>query len=102
MSAAQTRLLVAACREAGALSFVNDRVDVALAADADGAHVGQVHCVSRGQGLGVVGLLAAAATLTAHAPGVPQTAADVLQVCAQNLPSCSLSWVSKALREAGS
>jgi Thiamine monophosphate synthase len=35
---------VAACREAGALSFVNDRVDVALAADADGAHVGQVRC----------------------------------------------------------
>lgn len=33
---------MAACREAGALSFVNDRVDVALAADADGAHVGQV------------------------------------------------------------
>jgi thiamine monophosphate synthase len=38
----QARLLVAACREAGALSFINDRVDVALAADADGAHVGQV------------------------------------------------------------
>lgn len=28
------------CREAGALLIVNDRVDIALAADADGVHVG--------------------------------------------------------------
>ena len=32
--------LRSATREAGALLFVNDRVDVALAIDADGAHVG--------------------------------------------------------------
>src|SRR5437016_10383995 len=29
------------CREAGALLIVNDRVDLALAVEADGAHVGQ-------------------------------------------------------------
>ncbi|HWM79752.1 MAG TPA: thiamine phosphate synthase, partial [Methylomirabilota bacterium] len=29
------------CREAGALFIVNDRVDLALAVEADGAHVGQ-------------------------------------------------------------
>jgi thiamine-phosphate pyrophosphorylase len=29
------------CRRAGVISIVNDRVDVALAAEADGAHVGQ-------------------------------------------------------------
>src|ERR687893_1740048 len=28
------------CRAAGALFFVNDRVDIAVAADADGVHVG--------------------------------------------------------------
>lgn len=33
--------LLAETRRAGALLFVNDRVDVALAAGADGAHVGQ-------------------------------------------------------------
>jgi hydroxymethylpyrimidine kinase / phosphomethylpyrimidine kinase / thiamine-phosphate diphosphorylase len=32
--------LVAICREAGALLIVNDRVDVVLAADADGVHLG--------------------------------------------------------------
>ena len=35
------RALLAETRRAGALLFVNDRVDVALAAGADGAHVGQ-------------------------------------------------------------
>lgn len=35
------RAVLAETRAAGALLFVNDRVDVALAAGADGAHVGQ-------------------------------------------------------------
>ncbi|HEU4454601.1 MAG TPA: thiamine phosphate synthase [Longimicrobium sp.] len=35
------RALMAETRAAGALLFVNDRVDVALAAGADGAHVGE-------------------------------------------------------------
>ena len=35
------RALLAETRAAGALLFVNDRVDVAVAAGADGAHVGQ-------------------------------------------------------------
>jgi thiamine-phosphate pyrophosphorylase len=34
------RLVVSMCREAGALCIVNDRVDLALAAAADGVHVG--------------------------------------------------------------
>jgi thiamine-phosphate pyrophosphorylase len=34
------RAVVAACREAGALCLVNDRVDLALLAGADGVHVG--------------------------------------------------------------
>jgi thiamine-phosphate pyrophosphorylase len=38
---ALARALLAETRAAGALLFVNDRVDVALAAGADGAHVGQ-------------------------------------------------------------
>ncbi len=37
----QARELVAACKEAGGVSVINDRVDVALAAGADGVHVGQ-------------------------------------------------------------
>jgi thiamine-phosphate pyrophosphorylase len=35
-----TRAIGAAARDAGALLIVNDRLDVALAADADGAHLG--------------------------------------------------------------
>ena len=37
----QARALVAALRPHGVPVIVNDRIDVALAADADGAHVGQ-------------------------------------------------------------
>jgi thiamine-phosphate pyrophosphorylase len=40
-TAALARALLAETRAAGALLFVNDRVDVALAVGADGAHVGQ-------------------------------------------------------------
>jgi thiamine-phosphate diphosphorylase len=39
--AALARTLLADTRAAGALLFINDRVDVALATGADGAHVGQ-------------------------------------------------------------
>lgn len=39
--AALARALLVETRAAGALLFVNDRVDVAIAAGADGAHVGQ-------------------------------------------------------------
>lgn len=35
------REMAALCREAGAVFIVNDRVDVALAAEADGVHLGQ-------------------------------------------------------------
>ena len=38
---AVARRLVQQCRAAGALFIVNDRVDLALACDADGLHVGQ-------------------------------------------------------------
>ncbi|NOK00631.1 MULTISPECIES: thiamine phosphate synthase [Myxococcus] len=37
---AATRQVVALCRREGALCLVNDRVDLALLADADGVHVG--------------------------------------------------------------
>ena len=37
----QARAIQARCRARGAVFIVNDRVDLALAADADGAHVGQ-------------------------------------------------------------
>lgn len=37
----QARQIQALCRRQGALFIVNDRVDLALAIDADGAHVGQ-------------------------------------------------------------
>ena len=41
VTAAVARTLLAETRAAGALLFINDRVDVALAVGADGAHVGQ-------------------------------------------------------------
>lgn len=37
----QARAILSLCRSGGAVFIVNDRVDLALAADADGAHVGQ-------------------------------------------------------------
>jgi thiamine-phosphate pyrophosphorylase len=37
----QARAIRALCRSRGAIFIVNDRLDVALAADADGVHVGQ-------------------------------------------------------------
>ncbi|MCI6054930.1 thiamine phosphate synthase [Dysosmobacter sp.] len=37
----EAKRFVALCREKGALSVINDDVDIALAADADGVHVGQ-------------------------------------------------------------
>jgi thiamine-phosphate pyrophosphorylase len=37
----QARVIQSLCRSRGAVFIVNDRVDLALAADADGAHVGQ-------------------------------------------------------------
>lgn len=37
----QAREIRALCRQLGALFIVNDRIDLALAANADGAHVGQ-------------------------------------------------------------
>ncbi len=37
----RSRWLADACREAGALSIVNDRIDVAVLSGADGVHVGQ-------------------------------------------------------------
>ncbi len=38
---AEARRFAALCRELGAVSIINDRVDIALAAGADGVHVGQ-------------------------------------------------------------
>ena len=38
---AQARAVQALCRSSGALFIVNDRLDLALASDADGVHVGQ-------------------------------------------------------------
>lgn len=38
---ALARRFTALCREKGAISIINDRADIAVAADADGAHVGQ-------------------------------------------------------------
>jgi len=37
----QARTVAALCRSHGAIFIVNDRIDLALAAEADGAHVGQ-------------------------------------------------------------
>lgn len=37
----KAKRFVALCREKGAVSIINDDVDIALAADADGVHVGQ-------------------------------------------------------------
>ena len=42
------RRLARRCREVGALFIVNDRADLALAAGADGLHVGQDDLPARG------------------------------------------------------
>ncbi len=41
MLLSRARMLARACREAGAIFIVNDRLDVAILADADGCHLGQ-------------------------------------------------------------
>ena len=38
---ARARVLVNACRKAGALAIINDRIDIALLSGADGVHLGQ-------------------------------------------------------------
>ena len=43
----RARELVALCRAHGVLSIINDRADIALAADADGVHVGQTDLPAR-------------------------------------------------------
>ena len=72
------RPTVAACREAGVLCLVDDHLDLALAAGADGVHLGALdlpiadaRAVLDGRGGGIVGATAttAAAARTAEADG---------------------------------
>ena len=43
----RAREFVALCRKRGVISIINDRADIALAADADGVHVGQTDLPAR-------------------------------------------------------
>lgn len=68
----QARAIQARCRAHGAFFIVNDRVDLALAADADGAHVGQedLPAVSARLLLGPARLLG----VSTHDPGQAEAA----------------------------
>ena len=74
------RALLALTRAAGALLIVNDRVDVALAIDADGAHVGQDDLNARDARrlLGPGKLLGVSAATTAEATQAERDGADYI------------------------
>ena len=68
------RRLARRCREAGALFIVNDRADLALAAEADGLHVGQDDLPARrARGLLRPGMILGVST---HDPEQARRAAD--------------------------
>lgn len=74
--------LVAHCRPRGVVVLVNDRVDVALAADADGAHIGQddLPVATARATLGPRRLLGVSAKTTAQAAAAADAGADYLGV----------------------
>jgi thiamine-phosphate pyrophosphorylase len=76
----QARAIQALCRSRGALFIVNDRVDLALAADADGAHVGQedVPAASARRLLGPRRLLGVSTHNLAQAEAAGQVGADYI------------------------
>ena len=76
----QARAIQALCRSQGAVFIVNDRVDLALAADADGAHVGQedLPAASARRLLGPRRLLGVSTHSLAQAEAAQQVGADYI------------------------
>ena len=76
----QARAIQALCRSRGALFIVNDRVDLALAADADGAHVGQedLPAASARRLLGARRLMGVSTHNLAQAQAARQAGADYI------------------------
>ena len=76
----QARSIRALCRSRGALFIVNDRVDLALATDADGAHVGQedLPAASARRLLGPRRLLGVSTHSLAQAEAARQAGADYI------------------------
>jgi thiamine-phosphate pyrophosphorylase len=76
----QARAVRELCRSRGALFIVNDRVDLALAADADGAHVGQedLPAASARRLLGPRRLLGVSTHSLAQAEAARQAGADYI------------------------
>jgi len=76
----EARAIQTLCRSRGALFIINDRVDLALAADADGAHVGQedVPAASARRLLGPRRLLGVSTHNLAQAEAAGQVGADYI------------------------
>lgn len=75
------RELAAACREAGVLFVVNDRVDVAASSGADGVHLGQDDDVDGARGrLGPEGVLGVSVGDVEEARAAEEAGADYLGV----------------------
>ncbi|MGZ4132996.1 MAG: thiamine phosphate synthase [Actinomycetota bacterium] len=80
--------LVTACREAGVLSIVNDRPGVAVAARADGAHVGQTDDVEGARAtLGVDRILGISVATPEQARRAAALGADYLGVTVWSTPT---------------
>lgn len=78
----EAKRFVALCREKGALSIINDDVDIALAADADGVHVGQED-LAAGRAREVLGpekIIGVSAHSVAEAQAAQAAGADYLGV----------------------
>jgi thiamine-phosphate pyrophosphorylase len=76
----QAQAIQALCRARGAVFIVNDRVDLALAADADGAHVGQedLPAASARRLLGPRRLMGVSTHSLAQAEAAQQVGADYI------------------------
>jgi len=76
----QAQAIQALCRARGAVFIVNDRVDLALAADADGAHVGQedLPAASARRLLGPGRLMGVSTHSLAQAEAAQQVGADYI------------------------
>ena len=99
------------CRDHGALFIVNDRVDVALALDADGVHVGQddMSCVDARRLVGPGKIVGVSATTLPEALRAARDGADYLGVGPiyytgtkpDAAPATGIALVEAAKRETG-
>jgi thiamine-phosphate diphosphorylase len=82
------REVASTCRDAGVLFVVNDRAEVALAAGADGAHVGQHDAPEAARAvLGSAGILGISVSGVAQARAAREAGADYLGVTVWSTPT---------------